>query len=308
MDLRGLRYFYEVATQGGFTRAAEVLHVTQPTISKMIRQLEENLGMRLLVRTHHSVQLTEAGKLLFRHSKEILRQVATLKSEVDGLRGVVTGELRLAIPPPLAGGRFLTHELGKFNRLHPAVGLKVREVGGLAVWDGILSGEWDIGISRPTINDPRFGYLRLFHEQIDLVVPADHRLAGQQIGMAEIGEERLVLFPEAFVVADRFLDACRSAGLTPHIACTSGQWEFLLGLVEAGVGLSPMPRYLQRHLDPRRLAQARLQPDIHYELGLAWRADLPLCRAAECFLALVREELVAGDTPLLSPLNRLMPP
>ena len=105
MEGRGLRYFVEVVRQGGFTRAAESLNVTQPAISKMIRQLEEQLGASLLIRNSRGILLTEAGRLAYERGLDILDGISSLKTELEALKGLTRRNLRLGLPP-MIGAHF----------------------------------------------------------------------------------------------------------------------------------------------------------------------------------------------------------
>ena len=89
----------EVVRQGGFTRAAESLNVTQPAISKMIRQLEDQLGASLLIRNSRGIRLTEAGRLAYERGQDILEGVNLLKVELEALKGLARGNLSLGLPP-----------------------------------------------------------------------------------------------------------------------------------------------------------------------------------------------------------------
>ena len=93
MDLRALRYFIEVVRQNGFTRAAESLHVTQPTISKMVKALEDELGGPLLLREGRRVQLTDAGQVVYDRGLEILDQAKLLRQQVAEVDNITRGEL-----------------------------------------------------------------------------------------------------------------------------------------------------------------------------------------------------------------------
>src|SRR6266542_3791127 len=123
MDVQALRYFVEVARQQGFTRAGEVLHVTQPAISKMVRALEEELGTPLLLRERRRVTLTEAGRMVLERAQGILDAMRILEEEVVELADVRRGRLRIGMPP-IVGVAFFPALLGdrKSTRLNSSHG------------------------------------------------------------------------------------------------------------------------------------------------------------------------------------------
>src|SRR5258705_11250050 len=98
IDLRRLRFFVEVVRQGGFSRAAKVLFATQPTVSKAVRQLEDELGLALLDRVGHRSELTAAGKIVYRRALGLLNEGADLAARLDELRGLKRGTLHLGFP------------------------------------------------------------------------------------------------------------------------------------------------------------------------------------------------------------------
>ena len=127
MDLRALRYFVEVVRTNSFTRAAENAHVTQPTISKMVRQLEDELGGPLLLREGRGVQLTDAGQVVYERGLQVLAQAQLLKQEVAEVDGIARGELSVGIMP--TAGHYMAPVIALFQQRYPGVTLNVQESG-----------------------------------------------------------------------------------------------------------------------------------------------------------------------------------
>src|SRR6266542_2259250 len=123
MDVRALRYFVEVVLRGGFTRAGESLHVTQPAISKMVKALEEEVGAPLLVREKRRVTLTEAGQLVFERARGVLDSVRGIEEEVAELASLKRGRVRIGLPP-MVGMAFFPRVIAEFHREHPGVVLE----------------------------------------------------------------------------------------------------------------------------------------------------------------------------------------
>jgi len=125
MDLRALRYFIEVVRQNGFTRAAETLHVTQPTISKMVKALEDELGGPLLLREGRGVQLTDAGQVVHDRGLEMLEQARLLRQQVAEVDDITRGELSVGIMP--TAGHYMAPVIARFQQRFPGVNLQVNE-------------------------------------------------------------------------------------------------------------------------------------------------------------------------------------
>lgn len=128
MDIRHLQYFLEVARQQSFTKAAEVLYITQPTISKTVKSLEEELGITLLDRYGKKVELTDAGHVFFRQALEIEKSFRSLSSELDDLMNLKKGHLRIGLPP-MVGSSFFPMIIGEFHKAYPQVTIQLFEDG-----------------------------------------------------------------------------------------------------------------------------------------------------------------------------------
>ncbi|MDN6450423.1 MAG: LysR family transcriptional regulator, partial [Enterobacterales bacterium] len=131
MDVRTLRYFVEVVRQQSFTRAAEKLFVTQPTISKMLRHLEDELGCTLLIREGRRLHLTDSGQAVYQRGLAILDQFSQLRAELEDISTVKRGQLKLGIPPMV--GTQMAGLINEFRHNYPGIELIISEFGGLTV-------------------------------------------------------------------------------------------------------------------------------------------------------------------------------
>jgi DNA-binding transcriptional LysR family regulator len=271
MDGRSLRYFVEVVRQGGFTRAAEVLNVTQPAISKMIRQLEENLGAPLLIRRVRSIELTEAGRLAYLRGVKILEGMSSLRADVEALKGKLWGKLCLGIPP-LVGAAFFPRVLRTFNQLHPEVTVTVAEFGGKKIREMVLSGHVDVGVTLMPYDTFLFDGLTFAEEELSLVVPQTRKWREEScINLGDLADERFVMPTEDYLSSDRFREACRVHGFVPREVGHSGQWDFLAAMVEAGIGITFIPKAGEPLIRPHRVRILPIRPAIGWQLALIWR-------------------------------------
>ncbi|AOZ09760.1 LysR family transcriptional regulator [Cupriavidus malaysiensis] len=283
MDIRSLRYFVEVVRQGGFTRAAGALHVTQPTISKMVKALEDELGGPLLLREGRTVQLTDAGKVVLARGQAVLAEVARLRQEVAEVDGMARGELAVGIPP--MAGRYFAPVIGAYRRQYPGVALRLREQGGRALEEGVASGELDLGVTVLPATVPGLGTLPVTRHALTVIYPAARAPASMRaLPLAALAGESFVMYEDDFVLYRVILDACEAAGFLPQIAGQSRHWDFIGELVAADVGIALLPEPIARSLDPARVAVRPLAaPELAWELGLVWREGY-LSRAARAWL------------------------
>ena len=294
MDIRALRYFVELVREKSFTRASEKLFVTQPTISKMIRTMEEELGQPLLNREGHSFTLTDSGQVLFAHGQLILAQMQQLEAELADLQSLQHGRLALGIPPMV--GHVYADLIRAYRSRYPKVELSIVEYGGRRIEQAVLEGELDLAITMlPTREEGVLSALELDCYPIQVVLPDLPRWRGDsEIRLADLQEEPFLLYTQAFTLSERLEQACQQAGFVPQVAARSSQWDFLTAMVRSGMGVAFLPEPICRRLTPDGLVLRPLLPELSWRLGVIWPAKRYLSRTAEAWLALCREQGARG--------------
>ena len=294
MDIRALRYFVELVREKSFTRASEKLFVTQPTISKMIRCMEEELGQPLLNREGHSFTLTDSGQVLFARGQLILAQMQQLEAELADLQSLQHGRLALGIPPMV--GHVYADLIRAYRSRYPKVELSIVEYGGRRIEQAVLEGELDLAITMlPTREEGVLSALELDCYPIQVVLPDLPRWRGDsEIRLADLQEEPFLLYTQAFTLSERLEQACQQAGFVPQVAARSSQWDFLTAMVRSGMGVAFLPEPICRRLTPDGLVLRPLLPELSWRLGVIWPAKRYLSRTAEAWLALCREQGARG--------------
>jgi DNA-binding transcriptional LysR family regulator len=295
MDVRALRYFVEVVRQNSFTRAAQVLFVTQPTISKMVRQLETELGTPLLSRRGKSFRLTDAGQVTYERGLDVLAAQARLQAELADLGALARGRLAIGLSP-MVGSTFFAPVLQVYHLRHPGVELKIVEDGALAIETDIAHGRLDVGVTVLPTDQTQFETHPFAYSQLCLLAPRDSAWATwQTVAMADLAEESFILYNDDFVLSGRILDAGRQAGFSPAIASRSNQWDFIAAMVGAGLGIALLPRIVCEKLSPERFCWVPLsEPLIPWHLALIWNKGGYLSHAGRAFVACSEEILGPG--------------
>jgi LysR family transcriptional regulator, transcription activator of glutamate synthase operon len=196
MELRQLRYLVALAGERNFTRAADTEHVAQPALSQQIRRLEEELGLALVERTTRRVALTEAGELLVVRARRVLAELEAADTELQALRGLTTGHVSIGAMHTM-GPIDLSLVLALFHQLHPDVDLTVREQSSEEMAEMLRVDELDLAFLSVTerIESHGLGLQQLVSEELVVLLPLDHRLAGRrQVRMAELAQERFISF------------------------------------------------------------------------------------------------------------------
>lgn len=296
MDIRTLSCFVEVVRRGGFSRAGESLHVSQPAVSKAVKALEEELGLELLVRQGRKVSLTDAGRLVFERGEAVLAALRSIAEEVAEVGAVRRGRVRLGVPP-MVGGAFFPPVLHDFREAHPGVSLELREEGARRVEALILEGELDVGATVLPTDAVFFEVLPLMRDVLCAVLPPGNPLGRRRsVALADLSRTPFVLYRADFALHGQILQACRREGFNPQVASESSQWDFMAAMVAADVGVALLPRTICQRLDRRQVRVVPLRdPVLRWDLALIWRRDRRLSPAARAFVEVVRAR--AGPVP-----------
>ncbi|PWK92092.1 LysR family transcriptional regulator [Fulvimonas soli] len=287
MDLRGLRYLVEVVRHGGFARAAEHAHASQPTLSKALAQLEGELGERLLERDRRGVRLTAAGEVVHRHALAMLAEAARLREELDALRGLRRGELRLGLPP-LGSSVLFAPLLARYRRQHPQIEIRLLEHGSRRLERAVLAGELDVAATLLPVGEG-LDHQPVRDEPMIALLPQSHPRAGaKRFRLEWLADTPLILFEEGFALNRLIREACARHGVAPHETVRSAQVDFVLALVAAGGGIALLPRLTVQGRSLDGLAALPLAAaDLRWRMVLAWRRGSALSPAARAWLALV---------------------
>lgn len=294
MDIRALRYFVELVREQSFTRASEKLFVTQPTISKMTRNMEEELGQPLLNRVGRRFTLTDSGQVLFARAQAILTQMKQLEAELADLQSLQLGRLAIGIPPMV--GHVYADLLRTYRSRYPKVELSIVEYAGRRIEQAVLAGELDLAITMlPAKEGEALHSLELDQFPIQVVLPDVPRWRDSSaIQLGELRDESFLLYTQAFTLSERLELACQQAGFSPQIAARSSQWDFLTAMVRSGMGVAFLPKPVCQRLTPDGLVLRPLLPEVIWQLGVIWPSDRYLSRTAEAWLDLCRELHGAG--------------
>jgi DNA-binding transcriptional LysR family regulator len=241
MNLRTLRAFVEVVRQGGFSQAAEVVSLTQSSVSKAIKTLEDELGMPLLNRLGHRNELTAAGEIAYSRALVLLAEHNDLVAEINDLRGLKRGVLRIGLPPVGCGVLFATM-FATYRTRYPDIDIELTEYGSKRLRECLEAGEVDLAALLLPI-DEGFDYQPVRNEPLMAVLPISHPLAQRKrIDFTDLADSPFILFEAGFALNAKILAACERKGVQPRVAARSAQIDFIVDLVSAGLiptGTSP---------------------------------------------------------------------
>ncbi|MBW4838579.1 MAG: LysR family transcriptional regulator [Paenibacillaceae bacterium] len=274
MDIRQMQVLIEVARQRSFTKAAEVMYITQPTISKTIKAMEEELGVVLFDRVGKKIELTDAGRIIATQAQQIVTSFQNLTAELDDLRNLKKGHLRIGLPP-MVGASFFPKVIGEFHQRYPDITIQLFEDGAKKVEQDVAGGLLDVGVVvLPTV-EAELSCFPFVEEKLNLVVHPSHPLAARESAdLAELSQDGFVLFREDFTLHDRIIGECAKAGFQPHVIYESSQWDLISEMVAVGLGITLLPETICREIDDEGVRIIPLvKPVIPWKLGIVWRDD-----------------------------------
>jgi DNA-binding transcriptional LysR family regulator len=284
MELFQLRYFVTAARLLHFRRAAEALHVSQPSLSVQIGRLETELRTPLFHRRGRSVALTDAGEALLPLAERVLEAEAEARRVVQQVAGLERGRLSLCALPAL-DQHLLPPWLARFRREYPGIEIRVRELRPAgAVARAVRAGQADLGFIHLPCELDGLESRELLKDELALVVPGAHPLSGRRsVALSEAAEADFVWVHDAQEHDHPLFAACLAAGFRPRIVCESGSAQGVLALVAAGLGVALLPRLA---IEPRPgTAVVPLQPAPARSLAVVWALET-LSHAARAFLDL----------------------
>lgn len=246
LNLNSLRLFTAVAEQGGFSAASRSLRVSQPAVSKAVRQLEGDLGAQLLLRSARGVTLTEQGGELLAHARVIFGEERAAEDALAAMRGLTRGSLRIGSSLTLAS-HFVPPILGAFHARHPAIELTLVARNTRGVLESLLANSVELGVVEGPIRHPRVEVSPWVEDTLVAVVAPGHPLTRiRPLRAARLVQELFLIREEGAGTRDVVLAALRNRRLTPSRLFEVSDNEALKQLAAAGVGFAILSRMAVR--------------------------------------------------------------
>ena len=271
MELRHLRYFTAVVASKGYREASRRLHIAQPSISETVSDLEDELGLKLFLRTHRNARLTPEGEIFYADAVRILQQaetaILTAKRAAQGKVGRLSigfiGSATLSFLPDL---------VRRYKLEYPNVKLVLHDLYPVELDQAWDRGEIDIAITRSLEHSKNLQSRVLLRDPLVAVLPRSRKLKSKKIRLADLANERFILFHRkgAPAVFDTIVGACRSQGFSPRVENEPNSMQTILSLVEAEEGVAIVPAS-SSSLRSNGVQFIRLVPgNLYLDLIVAW--------------------------------------
>jgi LysR family nitrogen assimilation transcriptional regulator len=288
VDLRGIRYFIEIADLGSITRAADRLGIAQPALSRHLRGIEDELGIQLLVRLPRGVQLTDGGRQFLDHSRRLVREFSRLKDEVRARKELPRGRLVLGMPPTV-GTLLLPATVERMRRQYPHVALKIVEGSSVTLYDALLTGRIDMAVLTNPPASRALTVTPLVSEPIVVLAVLQPRGTHRFFTLAELAKTPTIVTPAIRTIVERQLYRL-GARLNIEVEMDSVAAIRQLVLRGAGVTVMPVSTFHEDIRGGRIAVYPIADANIHRMLSVGVAADRRRSAAFDEVTSIVTEE------------------
>ena len=269
MELRQLEYFCNVGTFENFTRAAQILHVSQPSVTKAIKSLEAELQLTLINRSQKRISLTEEGKNFFKHAQKIMQVVEEARRDMQQFKIQKNNIIRFGLPPMVEAYLFPNFFI-KFQDTHPNIALDIQECdNSVEIQQKLKDGSLDFGIIFTSASEKRNLSINLLSDEFVLCLPNNHRLAkNKTVKFDDLKDEKFILQQTGTYQHKKIYEQCAKCGYSPKVLLCTSQLKTIKQLVSNKAGISLLPNFVIR--SDGDFCHKKISPSIAFNVSLAW--------------------------------------
>jgi len=269
MEFRQLEYFCAISHWKNFTRTAESLHVSQPSVTKAIKALEAELGLTLIDRSQKKVNLTEAGQAFLLHAQKIMGDMGVALKDMQRYRSDYQGTIKFGLPPMVEA--YLFPDLfTKFQQSFPNINLDVHEFSDSEeVRHKLTLGELDFGIVLGAVSSAAEDNFIIMRDSMSVCLPSSHPLTSQKIvSFNDLKDEKFIMQQPRTFQYQEVSRRCNDAGFVPNIMLCTSQIKTIKQLVANGMGVSILPNFVTRA--EKNFVRRQLKPLQDVQITLNW--------------------------------------
>ncbi|MBD8501238.1 LysR family transcriptional regulator [Paenibacillus arenosi] len=299
MDIKQLHYFVTVADQLSYSKAAQKLHISQPSLSNAIKNIEREVGSPLFERSTRKIELTDAGIVLYQKSIGLLSQMNILRKEMEEVKMTGRGELVIGMIESVR--QWVPQVIREYQSRFPSIHIKLFEVlSRKAVVNSLRKYHTHLMITNQCIHEDDIESIPLYHEKLVLVLHRDHALSRKKsITLKELEHEPLIISMEGFQTREDILQAFALEQVSPNIKFEIERFETALTLVRENLGIAIMPEnYLVEPRDPAIVRKTIDSSALERTVYLMYMKNRYLAPAVQCFLEEIQRKFVLGKMEL----------
>ncbi len=293
MELKHLRYFIQVAKLEHVTQAAEVLMVSQPFLTKIIRQLEEELGVDLFDHVGRKIQLNEFGKAFYIRAQKILHDLESAQSELNEMSGRVQNTITMITNV----GLYMPELLAKFHKAYPNLTIEQTSAKRLRIIESLRDGSADFALVAPMLEpDPD----DLIHTEVVIndtayaLLPPHHPLKNRDsIHITELDKENYITAPKGYGMRDSMDERFARHNVCPHVVIETADTSAASKYVYPGLGFALLPKSVViRNPELRKEAILVTGNDMSAKIGISWNKEKYKAKIHELFLDFLKEHFI----------------
>jgi DNA-binding transcriptional LysR family regulator len=291
MDVRDLQVFLSVAKHLNYTRAAEEVNLSQPSVSVRMRELERDLGSKLFEQLGKKIALTEAGQLLVPYAARVIAAMGDARHAIDELQGLERGLLRIGASTT-PGMYIIPRTLANFKRLYPKIEVRLAVKDTRQIEDGVIRNEFDFGFVGGHLAGDEVDVLPWMTDHLALVVPSNHHLARKKsVKLADLRKEMFILREAGSATRAAVAHHLKRADLEVETVMEMENPESVKKAVQSGLGIAFISEFaVETELKAKSLVAIAVNGlDINRELKIVYRKDKHRGRAAQTFIDMARQ-------------------
>ncbi|MDM5326308.1 LysR family transcriptional regulator [Neobacillus sp. CF12] len=291
MDIRHLTYFIEVAKYKSFTEASKSLHLSQSTLSKVVKSLEEELNVELIDRSAKKIELTDAGEIVLAEGEIIMESINDLSIHLYDLMNLKKGKIKIGIPP-IIGFLFFPKIIKGFNNLYPDIKINIFEDDSNKVKQDVRDGILDFGVVMLPVDEKEFDVTPFVYEELSLFVHTTHPFAQREkVELNELKNENFILFNQELIY-NLIVQECLGAGFRPKIAYEISEWGFISEMIGENIGISICPKPIAKKMNQDLIKVISIEnPTIPWHLGFISKKRKQASPAVREFIQYISAQL-----------------
>lgn len=297
MNTKQFQYVLTLAHEGSFSRAADLLNITQPSLSQYVKKIEKEIGTELFARTNGDVRITDAGRIYIEAGRRILDIEHQMENAINDIAECKTGSLIVGTSP-YRSASMMPAIAGKFKQLHPNMYLVIRERTTAELLDGMEQGEFDLAVTLLPVDEKRFSHEKLSEEEIVLAVPAEwERLPAAEcsgrrhpaVSTAVLRKYPLVMLTETQYMQQQVDDLLYGGEEQTAPAVVVKSLEAQIEMVRSGVGAAVVPSGVERFCrDGSVVFYSFSDQLLKREPAVIWRKNVRLSKTAQELIDVIK--------------------
>jgi LysR family transcriptional activator of glutamate synthase operon len=295
MEIRQVQYFLTIVKAGSFSSAAELLYISQSSLSKQILALESELGVQLFDRSKRKITLTEAGETFLKHAPRLNAAYKSMWTDVEEFR--LKKETLSIVAIPVIAQYGITGYLAQFAQQYPHIQLALEEREAATILPTLNDHQYDLAVIRDNYVDrAQYACLEVCTDKLLAVVSQKHYCARRRsISLKELANENFIMFDKGTIVHEICVDACVKAGFEPRIFYSSLRIDSILGLVASNIGIALMMEKVFDYFKHPDVVGIPLDEVVESKIIIAALKDKKLSESAEIFIESIRKALLCNE-------------